>query len=81
MALARDHSGFACCRKGLLEFGEDDDAGARLEKALDLDFYVLADGGLAVVNDDHGAVGQVTDTLAFVFAFANYTEGKHFAGQ
>jgi len=65
----------------LLEFGEDDDASAGLEEALDLDFDVLADCGLAVVDDDHGAVGQIADALPLVFAFADDAEGKHFAGQ
>ncbi len=65
----------------MLEFGEDDDAGAGLEEALDLDFDVLTDSSVAVVDDDHGAVGEVADALAFVFTFADDAEGKNFAGQ
>ena len=65
----------------MLEFGEDDDAGTGLEEALDLDFDVLADGGLAVVDDDHGSVGKIADALSFVFAFADDAKGEHFAGQ
>ena len=52
-----------------------------MKKALDLDFDLLADSGVAVVNDDHGTVGQVTDALAFVFAFAHDSEVQNFARQ
>jgi hypothetical protein len=79
--LARDHRGFAGRREGLLEFGEDDDAGASLKEALDLDFDVLTNGGVAVVDNDHGAVGQVANALTLVFAFTDDAKGEHFAGQ
>ena len=65
----------------MLEFGEDDDTSAGLEEALDLNFDVLADGGVAVVDDDHRAIGQVTDALAFVFALADDSEVEDFTGQ
>jgi len=73
--------GVAGVGSACFQFGEDDDASAGLKEALDLDFDVLADGGVAVVDDDHSAVGQVADTLALVFAFADDAEGKDFAGQ
>ena len=40
----------------------------------------LADMRLAVVDDDHGAVGQIADALAFVAAFADNFELHGFAG-
>jgi len=65
----------------LLEFGEDDDASAGLKEALDLDFDVLAYGGVAVVDDDHGAVGEIADTLALVFAFATMRRARTSPGK
>jgi hypothetical protein len=50
------------------------DASAGLEKALDLDFDVLAYGGVAVVDHDHGAVREIADALSLVFAFADDAE-------
>lgn len=64
----------------MFEVGEDDDASAGLKEALDLDFDLMADGGVAVVDDDHGAVGKIADALAFVFAFADDAEVEDFAG-
>ena len=40
-------------------------------RALDLDLDLLADVRLAVVDDDHRAVGQIADALALVLAFAD----------
>src|SRR5207248_7892642 len=52
-----------------------------LEQALDLRIDLLANTGLGMVNDDHSAVRQVANALAFVFAFADNAQGDHFAGQ
>ena len=62
-------------------FGKNDDARAGLEQALDLDFDLLADVRLAVVDDDHRAVGQIADALALVLAFADDSQLQDFAGQ
>ena len=61
--------------------GEDDDAGASLEQALDFHFDLLADVRLAIVDDDHRAVGQITDALALVLAFTDDFQLEDFAGQ
>ena len=81
LPLAREHGSVASRGKRLLEVGEDDDASAGLEQALDLDFDVLTDRSVTVVDDNHGAVGQVADALAFIFAFTDDAKGKDFAGQ
>lgn len=52
-------------------FGKNYDARAGLEQGLDLDLDLLADVRLAVVNHDHGAVGQITDALSLVPAFTH----------
>ena len=52
-------------------FGKNDDAGAGLEQGLHLGFDMLADMGLAVVDDDHRAIGHITDALSLVLAFAD----------
>lgn len=66
--------------ESLLQFGKDNDARTGLKQALDLNFDLLADGNLAVVNDNHRAVRQIADTLAFILSFANDAEVKDFAG-
>ena len=42
---------------------------------------LLADVRLAVVDDDHGAVGQIADALALVLAFADDFQMQNFAGK
>ena len=64
-----------------MEVGEDDDAGAGLEEAQDFDGHLLANEGLGLVDDNHGAVVEVADALALVLALAHDAEGKDFAGQ
>src|ERR1035437_6547010 len=61
--------------------GEDDDACAGLDGALHLRVNLLADVGLGVVDDDHSAVGEVADALAFVAAFADDFQFQNFAGE
>ena len=66
---------------GTFYFRKNDDARAGLEEGLDLDFDLLADVRLAVVDDDHGAVGQIADTLSLVLAFAHDFQLQGFAGE
>ena len=64
-----------------LHFGKDNDARAGLEQGLHLGFDLLADVGLAVVDHDHRAIGQIADALALVLAFAHDFQVQNFAGQ
>src|ERR1700734_1999290 len=65
--------GDECCfglRVGnIFQIGEDDDACAGLAQVLHLHFGLMADVWLAVVDDDHRAVGQIANTLSLVLAF------------
>src|ERR1035437_3813816 len=54
-----------------LQIGEDYDARPSLELALDLDFDLLADRILGVIDHDHRPVRQVADALALVLALAH----------
>jgi hypothetical protein len=65
----------------VFQVGEDDDARAGLELALDLHFDLLADRVLRVVDHHHRAIGQVADALALVFALADDAQREHFARQ
>ena len=57
-ASARDSPASGC--GGRFQIGEDDNAGAGLQKAQDLDADLLADHALPVVDDDHRAVVEVS---------------------
>ena len=52
-----------------------------MEQTLDFHFDLLADVRLAIVDDDHRAVGHVANALAFVLALANDFQAQHFAGE
>ena len=64
---------------GVPDFGKDHESTGRLQSGDDEDFLGGADFFGAVVDDDHGAIGEVTDALVFVFAGAHDGEVDFFA--
>ena len=62
-------------------FGKDNDARAGLEQGLNLGFNMLADEGLGVVDDHHRAIGEITDALSLVLAFADDFQVQGFTGE
>src|SRR5439155_20938454 len=81
LVLRGNRSGLNWSREGLSQIRKNDDAGARLQEALDLHFDLLTNGGLGVVDDDHGSVREIANALSFVFALADDAQGNHFAGE
>lgn len=63
-----------------MDFAEDEAACGGLESAGDDEDHILADHFRCVFCDDHGAIIEVTDRLALLFAGFDEFDGKLFAG-
>jgi len=50
----------------LFQIGEDDDTGPGLKQALNLDFGLMANGALGIIDDHHGSIRQITDGLTLI---------------
>ena len=64
---------------GVIEFGEDHGSAGGLEGGDDEDVLGGSDFWGGMVDDDHGAIGEVSDGLVFVAAAADEGEVDFFA--